>query len=207
MPTKTKKKPPVRVAKDHWVPLAPSVMKLADVQLDPSNARQHPQKNLDAIKGSLQQFGQQKPIVVCAQGVCIAGNGTVLAARELGWTEINVVRTRLTGEQARAYAIADNRTGELAAWDYEALAKSLEELKTSGADLALLGFEAHEIDTLLAAEWTPPPEESLDEHENLHRVGFTSEQWATIAEAIKTLEEKDLSDAEAVTKLCARACE
>ena len=49
---------------------------LAKLALDPRNARRHPERNLESIKASLARFGQQKPIVVDADGVTVAGNGT-----------------------------------------------------------------------------------------------------------------------------------
>lgn len=101
-------------------------MKVDALFLDPKNARLHPERNLEAIKASLRKFGQQKPIVVDQTGVVIAGNGTLAAARALGWERIAIVRTELTGDEARAFAIADNRTAELAEWDYEELRASLE---------------------------------------------------------------------------------
>jgi ParB-like chromosome segregation protein Spo0J len=48
------------------------------------------------------------------RGVVIAGNGTLAAAVELGWKDIDVVETKLKGQEAVAFAIADNRTAELA---------------------------------------------------------------------------------------------
>ena len=82
--------------------------------LDPANVRSHDEKNLNAIKASLNRFGQQKPIVVDRLGTVIAGNGTLVAAKSLGWSSINIVKTELSGPDAVAYAIADNRTAELA---------------------------------------------------------------------------------------------
>src|SRR5260370_37717105 len=101
----------------------------------PPNARRHPQRNLDAIASSLSRFGQQKPIVVDAKGVVRAGNGTLAAAKALGWTHINIVRSELIGVEATAFAIADNRTAELAEWDAELLAAALAE-----PDVGPLGF-------------------------------------------------------------------
>jgi ParB-like chromosome segregation protein Spo0J len=72
--------------------------KISELSLDPSNVRKHSRRNLDAIKASLRKFGQQKPIVVDATGVVLAGNGTLTAARELGWSVIQIVRTRLHSE-------------------------------------------------------------------------------------------------------------
>lgn len=108
---------------------------------DPANARKHDDKNLDAIKGSLSRFGQQKPIVVGKNNVVIAGNGTLAAAKALGWDKIDVVRTELTGPEATAFALADNRTAELAAWDDEILGKTLHALQEDGFPIADIGFD------------------------------------------------------------------
>lgn len=113
---------------------------------DPDNARTHDADNLGAIAASLKAFGQQKPIVVDTRGVVLAGNGTLAAARSLGWTEVDVVETDLEGAAAAAYAIADNRTGELSQWDYQALALALEQLP-AGSALAT-GFEAGAMESI-----------------------------------------------------------
>ena len=108
---------------------------------DPNNARKHNAKNLMAIKGSLAKFGQQKPIVVNSKNIIIAGNGTVEAAKRLGWKEINIVRSDLDSFDAAAFALADNRTSELAEWDSDTLNSTLEALKSVEFDLPSIGFE------------------------------------------------------------------
>lgn len=108
---------------------------------DPANARKHDKKNLDAIKGSLVRFGQQKPIVVNSKGIVLAGNGTLEAAKILGWSHISVVRTELTGTDATAYALADNRTAELAAWDDDILGKTLQSLRELDFPIEDIGFD------------------------------------------------------------------
>jgi DNA modification methylase len=117
---------------------------LADLSLDPSNVRKHSRRNLDAIKASLRKFGQQKPIVVDAKGIVLAGNGTLTAAKELGWTEIQIVRTQLEGVEATMFAIADNRTAELAEWE-DSLAEVLQKLQADGHDLGELGYEPEDL--------------------------------------------------------------
>ena len=117
---------------------------------DPSNVRKHDQRNLDAIKGSLKRFGQQKPIVVDKDGVIIAGNGTYEAAKSLGWTELEVKVSELVGSDRTAYAIADNRTAELAEWDDDSLAETLEALRLDDdIDELVTGFSESEIDDML----------------------------------------------------------
>jgi len=123
------------------------------ISLDPANVRRHPDRNIQTIVASLKRFGQQKPIVVTKEGIVIAGNGTLQAARHLGWKQIEIVRTGLTGSDATAYAIADNRTAELAEWDDDALAKTLAALQIEDEALALdTGFDAKDIDALLAPD-------------------------------------------------------
>ena len=58
---------------------------ISSLSLDPTNARRHDSKNLASIEGSLRLFGQRKPIVVTGANVVVAGNGTLEAAKSLGW--------------------------------------------------------------------------------------------------------------------------
>jgi len=116
---------------------------------DPANVRLHSPRNIDAIKGSLTRFGQQKPIVVDGKGIVRAGNGTLAAAKALGWTHVQIVRSDLISSEATAYAIADNRTSDLSDWDQEALARQLDELRSEGMNLAQLGFDTREVKKLL----------------------------------------------------------
>lgn len=106
--------------------------KISALKLDPDNVRTHDDRNIEAIARSLATFGIQNPIVITPDGTVIKGNGTLLAAKSLGWKEIPTVTTTLTGEHIQAYAIADNRTAELAAWDPEGLAAALEALEALG---------------------------------------------------------------------------
>tara|TARA_R100000664_G_C2756978_1_gene145004 strand:- start:2677 stop:4017 length:1341 start_codon:yes stop_codon:yes gene_type:complete len=106
-----------------------------ELKSDPANARTHSIKNIKAIKDSLEVFGQQKPIVVDDRGVVIAGNGTLQAATELGWKEINIVETALDPAHAQAFGIADNRTAELADWDVEVLEQLMKNMDSELAEI------------------------------------------------------------------------
>ncbi len=107
--------------------LQPLAISIDLLHPDPSNARRHGEKNIDAIKSSLSMFGQRKPIVVQRNGMIVrAGNGTLAAAKALGWKEIAAVVIDDDSATAVQFAIADNRTGELAEWDDETLATLLD---------------------------------------------------------------------------------
>lgn len=124
---------------------------------DESNTRAHPKRNIDTIMASLRRFGQAVPIVLDARGVVRKGNGTLIAAKALGWETIQVVRLSLEGSEAAAFSITDNKAAELATWETESLSRMAQQLTAEGFDLTVLGWETYELDPLLGAEWKPPP--------------------------------------------------
>lgn len=129
-------------------PIKIELVAIESLTLDPVNARKHSSKNLESIKASLREFGQQKPIVVGPDGVVIAGNGTLEAAKSLGWKNIIIARTDLTGKRAAAFAIADNRTSELADWDEKQLAETLRAIADDQSSMAT-GFSADDFSALV----------------------------------------------------------
>lgn len=123
---------------------------LDELTIDPANVRVHGDRNLDTIKGSLRRFGQQHPLVVDSNNVVVAGNGRLEAMRAEGWLDCLVVYTELEGSDRTAFAIADNRTAELADWDTEALTSSLETLDMVDDELlAATGFSDDDLAELL----------------------------------------------------------
>jgi ParB-like chromosome segregation protein Spo0J len=88
-----------------------------------------------SVKRSLQRFGQRKPIVVRADGTVEAGNTTLKAALELGWAEIAVVAFADDEATAKAFALTDNRTSELGAFDEDALAVMVAEVHAIDPEL------------------------------------------------------------------------
>lgn len=117
---------------------------IGQLRQDEDNVRRHDERNLAAIRASLEAFGQRKPIVVDDTGRVLAGNGTLTAAQELGWTQLWARRYDGPPEEARAFALADNRTAELATWDRPLLAAQLEQLADS-AWAPATGFEPGEV--------------------------------------------------------------
>jgi ParB-like chromosome segregation protein Spo0J len=132
-----------------------SLKKMAAIEslkFDPANARKHDERNIKAIMDSLERHGQRKPIV-CYSDMVVAGNGTLQAAKRLGWTEIWVNDDGFKSiEDAKAYAIQDNRSAELAAWDDVQLGDTLTELKDAGWDLDTIGFNDQEYQKLFETD-------------------------------------------------------
>lgn len=131
------------------------LIQIKDLTPDPNNARSHNDANLKAIESSLREFGQRKPIVIDSKNVVVAGNGTLTAAISLGWKDIQAVRVPAdwTADRIKAFALADNRTAELAEWNSIKLAEQLLDLEAVAFDIETLGFDAK----------TAEPEKELDE--------------------------------------------
>jgi len=125
------------------------VIAIDDLILDPDNARAHNQKNLDAIAKSLQMFGQRKPVVITKELVVVAGNGTLEAAKQIGWKGLSCVTVPddWDSDTIKAYALADNRTAELASWNTEVLLGQLRDLDSSDWSVTDLGFKGFDLKT------------------------------------------------------------
>lgn len=122
---------------------------------DPVNARTHPEKNVKAITASLEAYGQVKPIVVRREtNIIVAGNGTHMVAKALGWTEIAAVFIEMNEIEAIGYGLADNKTAELAQWDFEAVAILDKLLLEAGHET--IGWDMHMLSVMRAAEWIKP---------------------------------------------------
>ena len=72
----------------------PKNIAIDELELDPDNAMDHPDENLDAIKASLERFGTGRSIVIDSNDVVRAGNGTVSAARAAGFKSVLVVEPK-----------------------------------------------------------------------------------------------------------------
>ena len=115
------------------------------------NPRTHSEGQVDQIAASMVEFGWTNPVLVDEQGGILAGHGRLLAARKLGLAEVPVIRfEHLSEAQKRAYLIADNQLARQAGWSEELLAAELAWLRDERFDLDLIGFDATELERLLA---------------------------------------------------------
>jgi hypothetical protein len=132
---------------------------IVEFVLDPHQAREHDERSIAEIKDSL-RLGQKKPIVVRRDGMIVeAGNGTVMAARELGWTHLAAVVSDDPEAALREYAIRDNRSAEFARWRPEVVAN---ELQLLDLDPFTVGWNEFEFSELMDTGSAPDEPEAND---------------------------------------------
>ena len=106
------------------------------------NTRKHQKKDVDNIARSIEKYGFNDAIGIWKDNIIIEGHGRLLAAKQLGMTEVPCVRLdHMTDEQRREYAIAHNATAELSEWDLDILPDELADLDFDGFDFDF-GIEA-----------------------------------------------------------------
>lgn len=155
-------------------PTTERVRHIKDLVPDPANRRAHNPRNIGMVVDALHQVGAARSIVIDENDVILAGNGVTEAAAEAGITAVRVIeadgqeiiavrRRGLTDEQKRALAIYDNRTGELASWDFDQLAAdkaaglSLQPFWTAEEEAALLVANVTAKDGLTDPDAVPDP--------------------------------------------------
>lgn len=161
------------------------------------NNPRHNDDAVEAVAASIREFGFQQPIVVDNSGVIIVGHTRLKAARRLGLETVPVVVADLDEEKANAYRLADNKTGELASWDLEALAVELEGIDM---DMSQFGFEFFDEDEIIESleddKYTTV--RNLPQYEPTGEVVFIEELCddAKARELIQEINESELSDVE-----------
>ena len=97
---------------------------------------------VEAVAESIKQFGFKVPIIIDKDGVIIAGHTRKKAAEMLGLKKVPcIVADDLTPEQIKAFRLADNKTAELAEWDFSKLETELAELDNIEFDMSAFGFD------------------------------------------------------------------
>ena len=117
-------------------------MPIDDIIPYKNNARRN-EEAVPVVKASIEQFGFRVPVCVDRDNVLVYGHTRLLAARELGMTELPVVRADdLTPAQVRAFRLADNKVAEKSGWDFDRLAKELDKITI---DMTQFGFTETEL--------------------------------------------------------------
>lgn len=131
-------------------------------------------KAVEAVAASLKEFGFKQPIVVDSSGVIVVGHTRLKAAKLLGMDKVPVVvADDLTDEQIKAYRLADNKTAELAEWDFGKLQDELDALKD--VDMSVFGFDVAdaEFDDVVDDKSESEYDDSEDETVTCPNCGLT----------------------------------
>ena len=113
--------------------------KISEIKPYENNPR-HNEAAVDAVANSIKEFGWKQPLVIDKDNVIVVGHTRWLSAKKLGLDEVPcLIADDLTEEQISAYRLADNKTNELATWDFEKLKAELEGI--SDIDMSQFGFE------------------------------------------------------------------
>lgn len=108
------------------------------------NAKKHPQEQVEQIKQSISEFGFNDPLAIDEGNVLIEGHGRLLAAKELGYTELPCIRlTELTEQQKKAYILAHNKLTMNSGFDLDLLNQELTAIEDF--DMADFGFDVPDL--------------------------------------------------------------
>lgn len=119
------------------------ISKLKDYENNP----RHNEKAVNAVAESIKQFGFKVPIVVDKDYVIVAGHTRKKAAQKLGLEKVPcIIADDLSPEQIKAFRVADNKTAELAEWDFEKLEAELYELQELNFDMSDFGFDMSDFE-------------------------------------------------------------
>lgn len=105
-------------------------VKIDDIKQYENNAKLHPQEQIEQIKNSILQFGNNDPIAIDSDNVIIEGHGRYLALKQLGYDEIECIRLEhLTDEQKRAYILIHNKLTMNTDFDLDILNEELSKIE------------------------------------------------------------------------------
>tara|TARA_Y100001937_G_scaffold128783_1_gene207959 strand:- start:2645 stop:3253 length:609 start_codon:yes stop_codon:yes gene_type:complete len=183
-----------------------STVEVDSILPDPENLNHHPEYSYKVLMSSLQRFGQHKPIVV-HKGVVICGNGLLEAAKRIGWSHVAVSTFTGTDREAKALAVADNKSPENSYFEDGAM-DVIEELLSEFSPEELGGFASIDLsDPFDEALDGDDEEESSDETPSPQKtVRFTSDQWDIVAQVVEKIREDSgqrLSEGRCIELVCA----
>jgi site-specific DNA-methyltransferase (adenine-specific) len=144
-------------------------VKVAELKEYENNPRKN-KKAVAAVAESIKTFGFKNPIIIDKDGVIIAGHTRKAAAQQLGLDTVPcIIADDLTPEQAAAFRLADNKTAELAEWDFDKLNEEIKALADFPVNMADFGFDLSEFEERKEVEEVEPEEEE-EEAEIVPRV-------------------------------------
>ena len=137
------------------------------------NAKLHPKEQIEQIKKSIQEFGNNDPIAIWKDEI-VEGHGRLIALKELGYKEIPIIRLdHLTDEERKAYTLVHNKLTMNSDFDIDILNDELDnilniDMSDFGFDLDLGDEEEKEI---IEDEVPDVPEEPKAKLGDIYQLG------------------------------------
>lgn len=155
-------------------------IRIEDIRPYGNNAKLHPISQIEQIKKSILEFGNNDPIAIDENNMIIEGHGRYQALRELGCKEVEVIRLKhLSEEQKRAYILVHNKLTMNTGFDFDVLSEELKKIKS--IDLGCFNFDD---------ELVEDDEETEEEHEFKQMVfEFNIEQYKLIEKILNATNE------------------
>lgn len=154
-----------------------------------NNAKKHPREQIDQIKKSIQEFGNNDPIAVWNNEI-VEGHGRYLALQELGEGTIPIIRLdELTDEQRKAYTLVHNKLTMNSDFDFNILDSEIAEIDL---DMSEFGFDSIDVDSdMFGTDFSLPDGEKSP----YMQVTFTlsNEQAEEIKQIIKIAKEEKIT--------------
>lgn len=121
-----------------------------DIKPYKNNPREIPMESVQKVMNSIREFGNNQPIVVDNDNVIVVGHTRWKALKQLNKKTAFIVKREFSKNDAMAYRIMDNRSGEESKWENKLLAQELNMLKDENFNLDFTGFNLTELENLSA---------------------------------------------------------
>ena len=137
------------------------------------NAKLHPKEQIEQIKKSIEEFGNNDPIAIWKDEI-VEGHGRLIALKELGYKEIPIIRLdHLTDEERKAYTLVHNKLTMNSDFDFDILKEELDNFDT--IDMSEFGFDIdldiEEQQEIIEDEVPDVPEEPKAKLGDIYQLG------------------------------------
>lgn len=158
-------------------------------------------KAVQYVAESIRNFGFKVPIIIDKDNVIVCGHTRYKAAKQLNLETVPcIMADDLTDEQIKAFRLADNKTGEMAEWDFEFLAQELESLKAEDFDMQGFGF--YEADEEYLTDFFDKTESEQKQKDNADEEEDEDEEDEEYAEITLVIKFENAEQREKYVEMC-----
>jgi ParB-like chromosome segregation protein Spo0J len=124
-------------------------VRIEDIIPYENNVKQHPKEQIEQIKKSISELGNNDPIAIDENNVIIEGHGRLIALQELGYKVAEcIVIDGLSEEQKNAYRLIHNKLTMNSGFDLRGLEEELNKIKSM--DMSQFDFDMKALEAELS---------------------------------------------------------